>query len=79
MTEPTNKDRAERAIKAVEAYEKASGDGNDCDIGLYETPMADLLADLRHACDSLGLPFHELDQRAYKNYLAELGEERRTK
>lgn len=37
-----------------------------------ENGICDLLADLRHLCDSLNLDFAELDLRAYRHYQAEL-------
>jgi hypothetical protein len=34
--------------------------------------IADMLADLRHLCDSKRLDFAKLDRRAYRNYAAEM-------
>jgi hypothetical protein len=33
--------------------------------------IADLLADLRHLCDGLGLDFGELDRQAFRHYATE--------
>ena len=33
--------------------------------------IADLLGDLRHLCDALGLDFGELDRRAFQHYATE--------
>lgn len=35
--------------------------------------MTDMLADLRHVCDALGISFSELDECANDHYLEELG------
>ncbi len=40
-----------------------------------EASIGDLLADLRHLCDALGLDFGCLDDRAYGHYVAELEDE----
>lgn len=37
-----------------------------------EDAIVDLLADLRHLCDALGLSMADLDKRAHSHYLAEL-------
>lgn len=37
-----------------------------------EDGISDLLADIRHLCDLLGLDFSDLDSRAYRNYVSEL-------
>lgn len=41
--------------------------------------IADLLADLRHLCDGLGLDFGEMDRAAFRHYASErvAGRERR--
>ena len=40
-----------------------------------EASIGDLLADLRHLCDALGLDFGELERRGYGYYVAELEDE----
>lgn len=54
------------SIIAKRALQAAYGDENDPD-----TCIVDLLADLRHICDTLRLDFAELDRRAYDHYLLE--------
>lgn len=44
-----------------------------------KTRIMDLLADLRHICDTLGLRFFDLDHAAQENYTEEIGEDRRTR
>ena len=36
--------------------------------------ITDLLSDLRHLCDALGLDFAELDRIAYRHYIEEKGD-----
>ena len=52
---------AKRAI--IAGYEAGENDPEAC--------IADLLADLRHLCDALGLDFADLDERAYGHYVDE--------
>jgi hypothetical protein len=57
-------DRIGRTVKSYAMLVTAgSGDWDDLAI-------TDILADLRHYCDSKGLAFHELDKAAYEHYLA---------
>ena len=58
-----NRERAKRAAKVLGGY---SGGADD-----LESDIADLLADLRHLCDGLGLDFAELDKCGYRHYSAE--------
>lgn len=44
-----------------------------------ESAISDVLTDLRHYCDLLGLDFAEIDGRGYRNYSAEVVEERQLK
>ena len=37
--------------------------------GRHDLAIIDILQDLRHYCDSKGLPFHELDAVAHEYYL----------
>jgi hypothetical protein len=73
-TEPTNKDRAERAKKAVEAYDEARENRGDCAAGQYETPIVDLLADLRHLCDERELCYASLSVTAEAHHRVETAE-----
>lgn len=63
----TNAERAEKAYRAVLNYESDSS---------VEECISDLLGDLRHLCDESGYDYAERDGVGYRNYLAELGEER---
>ena len=56
---------AKRALMA--GYESAEDDPADA--------LCDLLADLRHLCDALGLDYAAADRTAYQYYLEEKSEE----
>lgn len=61
--------RSMRAQFALRSYLLPGGEGlaaEDLDTGII-----DLLADLRHFCDTRGLCFGDLDGMAYDHYLAE--------
>ena len=63
----TNAERAARAKSTVAVYVAIVGDD-------YTDPsdaISDLLADLRHRCDELGVDYDALDGRAAVNYGAE--------
>lgn len=67
--------RAGFAVGAVLAYAERTGllsDRNDEDPA---TVIGDLLGDLRHLADSLGLDFSELDRRGTNHYVSELNDE----
>lgn len=74
--ERTNADRAERARRAVVAYQGHEPDrlnqGEDAAIEV----LSDLLGDLKHLCDQFGVSYEEADTRGYRAYLAEVAEER---
>ena len=55
----------EKIEEAIQPYMENRGD-----LEVSEA-VADMLADLRHYCDVYELSFHQLDRRAYQNYLAE--------
>jgi hypothetical protein len=38
----------------------------------FRTALVDLLADIRHYCDSSRIAFHDLDQSAHRHYTAEV-------
>ena len=59
------------SIIAKRALVAAYNEEND-----VETCIVDLLADLRHLCDTIGLPFYDLDKQAYVHYSAEVVEAR---
>lgn len=67
----SNYDRAIRARLALNTYRAVYGDtGTD-----PEEDVSDILTDLRHYCDTLGLSFGDLDRMAYANYVIEKAEE----
>jgi hypothetical protein len=66
--EPTNKDRAEWAHQALEAFEAATGsEGDDA--------MCDLLADLMHYCRLNDISFGDELSRAERHFTEEVDEE----
>lgn len=58
--------RAQRIAKVLLATNTCSAPEDP------ETVIQDVLADLRHLCDALGLDFGLVDSRAYSHYAAEL-------
>ena len=54
------------AKKALKLYFVTNNKEEDASV------ILDLLADLRHLCDELGLDFGEIDKFARRQYLAEL-------
>lgn len=70
MTEPTNARRAQWALEALNAYGVIIRRSRDP----HETLLVDLLTDLRHLCDDLGLNFdHAIDSSAM-HHAEETGE-----
>lgn len=68
--EGRNHTRATWAGVAITAYAKRTG--------MYRTEpleavIGDVLADLRHLCDALGLNMGEIDAQAHRRYVEELG------
>lgn len=57
---------------ALHAYAQRTAPGGD---EPTETLIGDVLADLRHLCDSLGLDFAGIDDQAHRRYLEEIGGE----
>lgn len=43
------------------------------------TMISDMLSDIRHLCDRLGLDYGEIDRNAYSNYSGEVSDARRAK
>jgi hypothetical protein len=88
MTEPDNEDRAGFALSGVEAYARTtrsgsseqtvSVDGPDDEEGREhaEEVISDLLCDLRHLCDVLGVNFQMTLGRSLRDYTEEVAEER---
>lgn len=64
----TNELRAVRVlVPLMEVYDHDEDD--------LECMLRDVMADLRHACDLLGLPLHSVDRVAQGTYEAEVHEE----
>jgi hypothetical protein len=65
-----NKRLAVKALAALRAGRYY--DHSDREEDSPQDGIANLLTDLRHLCDSLGIDFAELDCNAYSQYVAEL-------
>jgi hypothetical protein len=65
--EHDNAARASFAAAALVAYVNQVGDSGD-----LETSIADLLGDLRHLCDALGIGYGDADGRGEYHYDAEI-------
>lgn len=63
MIKPENRHHAVSARKGLTAAYNT----------VCSAAIVDMLADLRHLCDELGLEFHKLDRRAYRGYSDEGG------
>ena len=63
---PGNNPRLYRLIVAKRALRAGYEDFGD-----PETVITDMLADLRHLCDAVGLEFHACDRMAYAHYTDE--------
>lgn len=66
-----NTTRAGSAAVALKAYARTGG-GSYLTGEAPETAIYDLLGDLRHLCDALGLNFDELNDRGARHYEAEV-------
>lgn len=63
-----NDARASFGAAVLAAYaQRVGGDNNE-----LETQLSDLLADLRHVCDALGLDYEAADMTAHVNYWREI-------
>ncbi|AER26378.1 hypothetical protein [Mycobacterium phage Y10] len=62
-----NNTRAAFAAEALVAYVRRVGDP-----GELETAVTDLLGDLRHLCDALGLDFEDAAEMSFCHYDAEI-------
>lgn len=62
-----NDTRAYRGTRLLIAHAAIEGDMGD-----LQGQMADLLADLRHAADALGLDFHAISDHSYNYYRNEI-------
>lgn len=65
--DPTNNERAAKVAEKVKGYagEKAED---------VEADVVDLLVDLRHYCDAVGLDFGRLNRTARHHHEAEVGQ-----
>jgi hypothetical protein len=63
-----NDARASFGAAVLAAYSERVGDKSN----EVETQLADLLADLRHLCDALGLDYDAADTKAHVNYWREI-------
>jgi hypothetical protein len=64
------KKRTERIDRAIRFYAGSSTNGPDA------VAISEILADLRHCCDSMGLIFEELDRLASEDYEYEAAQSR---
>lgn len=65
--EPTNTERAAKAAKKVKGYAGEKADDVEADV-------VDLLVDLRHYCDAVGLDFGRMNRSARYHHEAEVGQ-----
>ena len=63
---PDNVKRGERAAISLRAHPMFSEE--------YTLDIRDLLADLRHHCDTHGIDFAEEDRIAHRNYISEVND-----
>lgn len=87
-SEPNNEDRAEWARVGVNAYaEETRFDPNEQVVELEgpddqdgkdhaEEVISDLLCDMRHLCDVLGISFQGMLERSHSNYTQDVAEEK---
>lgn len=67
-----NKECAKNCLAALQKhYDPKNTLGTKPSIPDCEVLIVDMLADLRHVCDMLNLPFHEIDHHAFGHYNAE--------
>lgn len=64
---PTNNERAAKAAEKVKGYAREKADDVEADV-------VDLLVDLRHYCDAVGLDFGRLNRTARHHHEAEVGQ-----
>lgn len=69
MDEFSTNDRASRGNTALSAWVNEAGDQGD-----DETNLRDLLADLMHFADAMGIDFHDQVRIAGDNYAGEIFE-----
>jgi hypothetical protein len=72
MTQPTNAERAEWASLAIETFADATGLNTDVEMA---EAIGDLIADMHHLADSLGLDFAAILATASMHYSEEKAEE----
>ena len=71
---PTNVERADRIYRLMLVYKQYKGDNED-----YTTDVTDLLTDLMHYCDEMGIDFDRRMGFARAYYEAEYEEEQEVK
>jgi hypothetical protein len=64
-----NDARASFGAAALVAYAERAGGGKSNE---FEAQLSDLLADLRHVCDALGLDYDAADTTAHVNHWREI-------
>lgn len=67
-----NRRRGLHSVTALKAYAEDVG---GLDSEPLEAQIGDLLADLRHLCDAVGLEFAGIAEPSYRRYLEEIGGE----
>lgn len=65
-----NTRRAEFGFKALKTYCQEVVE----DLDNTEVALQDLVADLLHVCDGMGLDFNEIEEKARSHYVSELGD-----
>jgi hypothetical protein len=70
----TNKARARRALKAVNAYRKLSGRKRTTGGIDFEESVIDLVTDIRHLTEQKGLEWGKVDRCSKSHFLAEIYE-----
>jgi hypothetical protein len=66
-----NQQRGLFVAEAMRTYAETTGVSDEA----VELVIRDMLGDMRHLCDSLGLSYSELDRRAHSSYRSEIGGE----
>jgi len=68
----TNKMRARRALKALNAYRALMGLDRTTGGAMLDESVIDILTDLRHLCNQKGLDFKGVDRCAESHFLVEV-------
>lgn len=70
MRKPNTRPQQINALTALEAY-VYHVDGGPLEQGTEEDYITDLVTDLRHLCESMGIDFYDVVGRSYHHYLSE--------